>query len=254
MTAVCSAQPFGLFCDLDGTISPIVADPMEALVTETARRCLTMIQRRCACVAIVSGRAVAIARAITRLRGVTYVGIHGLEWYEQGRLNRVEGLDKARRAVRRLNKLLALRLVPLGITVESKDVAIAFHLRRAPDPEAARQALEAALIGRPELANLVRIDGRQVVELRASASETKGTAVAWLAKKKALRSLVYIGDDRTDVFAFEAVHQLCQEGVQGLAVAVVDEETAPEVAEAADYVLAGVPEVERFLEWLARTL
>ena len=251
---VAADPPFGLFCDLDGTISPIVADPMAARATEVARRSLSAIKRGGAYVAIVSGRGARVARAMVGLRGITYVGIHGLEWYEQGRLHHVPGLGRAQRAVARLNKLLAPRLERLGITVETKDVAIAFHVRRAPDPEAARQALDAALSERPEVVDLVRLEGRQVVELRAKAAETKGTAVRRLAEAHRLRSLCYLGDDRTDVFAFEAVRELRKEGTKGLAIAVIDDETAPEVAEAADYLLAGVPEVERFLEWVAGEL
>jgi trehalose-phosphatase len=92
--AVCAARPFGLFCDLDGTISPIVADPVAARVSESARRSLRAIRRRGTYVAIVSGRTARMARAMVGLRGIAYVGVHGLEWYEQGRLRRAPGLSR----------------------------------------------------------------------------------------------------------------------------------------------------------------
>ena len=244
----------GVFCDLDGTLSPIVGDPMAAHATKEARRSLATIRRLGAYVAVVSGRSAAVARAMVGLRGITYVGNHGLEWYEGGRLRRVPALRRPRSVITRLRDLLTPRLSAWGVTVEAKEVGLALHFRRAPDPTSARAALEAILNETPEVGDLVRMEGRQVIELRAEAAETKGTAVRRLAERHGLRNLLYLGDDYTDLSAFAAVRQPCLEGIAGLAIAVVDDETAPEVEAAADYVLAGVPEVERFPAWLAAAL
>jgi len=248
-------QPFGLFVDLDGTMSPIVDDPMAARPTEAAVRSLAVIRRKGGFVAVVSGRAATVARAMVGLRGITYVGSHGLETYEGGRQHRARGLNSARGKVAQLIDRLTPLLVPLGVTVEHKDASVAFHLRRAREPGAARAALEHALSQAPEARDLARMPGRQVVELRARGRGNKGTAVRRLAMQHRLRSLIYIGDDQTDIFAFEAVRVMTREQqLTGLSAAVFDSETAPEVATAADFVLEGVPAVERFLAWLAGEL
>ncbi len=255
LQALLGLRPFGLFVDLDGTISPIVDDPEAARPTKAAVQSLAAIHRKGAYVAVVSGRAATLTRAMVGLRGIAYVGIHGLESYEGGRLRRERGLGSARRDIATLTDRLAPLLEPIGITIESKRVSVAFHLRRARDPAAARRMLEDALSTAPEARMLTRVDGRQVVELRAPTATTKGTAVRRLAAREGLRCLFYIGDDQTDISAFETVRQLGREQqLVGLSAAVVGDETAPSVAAAADYVLDGVPEVERFLAWLAGAL
>jgi trehalose 6-phosphate phosphatase len=98
--------------------------------------------------------------------------------------------------------------------------------------------------------NLRVSQGRLVVELRPPLVVNKGTAVLSLIKERQLRGALYLGDDLTDVDVFVAFHQ---EGLpfKGLAVAVIEEETASQVVKEADYTLNGVREVELFLKRIA---
>jgi trehalose 6-phosphate phosphatase len=69
-----------------------------------------------------------------------------------------------------------------------------------------------------------------------------------------LRSAIYLGDDLTDLDAFRAIHGCRSPDFDGISLAVLSKETAPEVEKEADFTLAGVDEVERFLEWLTHAV
>ncbi|MDQ3974139.1 MAG: trehalose-phosphatase, partial [Actinomycetota bacterium] len=75
--------------------------------------------------------------------------------------------------------------------------------------------------------------GKLVAELRPPVDWDKGAAVRALADELGLRTVAYVGDDRGDLAAFEAVREL-----DGIAVAVDHgPETPAELADAADVVL-----------------
>src|SRR5881392_4108374 len=70
----------GLIFDVDGTLAPIVDDPLAATVPEATRRELRRLAGRYALVAVVSGRPGEIARDIVGVPELEYVGEHGLEF------------------------------------------------------------------------------------------------------------------------------------------------------------------------------
>jgi trehalose 6-phosphate phosphatase len=63
----------------------------------------------------------------------------------------------------------------------------------------------------------------------------------------------YFGDDLGDLPAFAALAEAtAEDGTATVAVAVADDESPPEVLEAADVVLRGPGQALAALEWLAR--
>jgi hypothetical protein len=67
-----------------------------------------------------------------------------------------------------------------------------------------------------------------------------------------VRGLVYLGDDLSDVIVFEEIARLREAGsLDGLGVAVSDEETDASVFQSAGTVLHSVDEVSDLLERLA---
>jgi trehalose 6-phosphate phosphatase len=94
--------------------------------------------------------------------------------------------------------------------------------------------------------------GKMVYEIQPKIDWDKGKAVLYLLDILELDRdevvPIYVGDDVTDEDAFRAISDV------GIGV-FVGEADAPEVAgrtTAADYVLDTVPDVERFLDGLAR--
>jgi hypothetical protein len=77
-----------------------------------------------------------------------------------------------------------------------------------------------------------------------------------LARERGLGAVVYLGDDRTDVEAMEAVEAWRTQAPNryGVNVAVSSVEMPPSLASVADYVLDGVPAIELLLRALARRL
>jgi trehalose 6-phosphate phosphatase len=94
--------------------------------------------------------------------------------------------------------------------------------------------------------------GRHVIELRPPGTD-KGVALTSLASERVARSVVFCGDDLGDLAAFDAIRSLRAEGVPGCAVASASLES-PQVAAAADLVVAGPEGVVALLTALARQL
>jgi trehalose 6-phosphate phosphatase len=138
------------------------------------------------------------------------------------------------------------------VRYEVKQYGLALHYRGAADSAAARAAILDALTRSPEAAALRIVEGRQVVELRPTVEATKGTAATCLLRRHALRAALYLGDDRTDLDAVQALHAARADGgVATLTVAVASPETPPALLAAADGVVDGVPGVAALLAALA---
>jgi len=240
--------PFGLITDIDGTISEIAPSPVEARVSASCREQLAALTARLALVAAISGRPAAEARDMVGVDGIVYIGNHGLERWQDGEVHFVEEVGTYPAKAAALRDELASALSVEGIALENKTVGLSIHYRRSPAPERARQAILEALAASPAAKDFKVAEGKMVVELRPRVQADKGAAVASLVEDFGLRGGVYLGDDVTDVDAFSAMHR---QGLTGLGVAVVGAETPTAVQKGADFTLNGVPDVERFLEWLA---
>ena len=208
-----------LFLDYDGTLAPIVDDPAAAGPHPDVPGLLGELAEAHP-VVVVTGRDLA---ALGRLLGgaggprVRAVGLHGVEaGWSDGTVDRraTEAHGDA------LGRLRAAVPDAEGVVVEDKGAAFAVHYRAAPDPGAARAALEAWAEAVPD--GLTPIWGKRVVELRP-AGVSKGTAVAAIAAEHPDRTPVYVGDDVTDEDAFRALGALRQPSVT---VKVGDGETA----------------------------
>lgn len=245
-------RPRGLLTDVDGTISPIAPSPQEARVSPAVRASLQALRGKFELVAVVSGRGVEDLRRLVGVLGLVYIGNHGLERWEDGEIRRLPEAEAYIPVMNAVRLDLASHLGE-GIIIEDKGASLSVHYRRSPYPQAARQQILDA-VSRSRAARCLRLtEGRMVVELRPPLPVDKGTALLTLVEEYALHSVIYLGDDLTDVDAFQAVHRLGGER-SGLAVAVVGEETALQVEQAADLTLPGVEAAEQFLSWLASCL
>lgn len=241
-------RPSALFSDVDGTLSPIVPSPEQATVPESIRRALQRLAGRLDMVVAISGRPAQEARRLVGLQELAYVGNHGLEVWQGGRV-RVEAqaapfLPLMARVVARLGP--ELERLP-GVRLEPKGITASIHYRQSPHSEVARAAILAA-VGRLSQARRLRVtEGRMVVNLVPALELNKGSATLALVRRHGLRAVLYLGDDTTDVDAFAALRSLRAEGVGTLAVAVLSLESPPGLLELADYHVPGVQGVERAL-------
>jgi alpha,alpha-trehalase len=116
-----------MFLDYDGTLTPIVSQPEDAILSDEMRDVLRELAGLCT-VAIVSGRDRADVEPLVALDGLIFAGSHGFDIagpdlrleYEGGR-DRLPDLESAERELRE-------RIDPIaGARVERKRFAIANH-------------------------------------------------------------------------------------------------------------------------------
>jgi trehalose 6-phosphate phosphatase len=224
-----------LFVDFDGTVAPIVAVPDEARPLPGAPALLAALARRFGLVAVVSGRpAVFLRQHLAEARGVRLLGLYGLEWV--GEAGRVITHDEARRWSPTLAAVAerAAAAAPPGVRVEPKGLTVTLHWRGAPETEAWVRRFcddERRRVG------LVAREARLSLELAPPLALDKGTVVRSLAA--GFSAVACFGDDLGDLAAFEALDDLAAAGVAVARVAVIDTESPPAVAAAADVVVEG---------------
>ena len=252
VVALLSEGPTGLLLDLDGTLSEIVPGPMDATVSTTMRAAVVDLHGSLPLVAIVTGRSSERARDIMGVPELLYVGNHGLERLEQGRLTIAEEVEPHLHFLEQVLESLRGRFSQDGLMYETKEGSFAIHYRHTPDPQRACQDL---VKGIEELAGgRVRVVmGKQVVNVLPPVDLTKGTAVTSLVKEYGLSEAIVMGDDVTDIDAFRAARALVAAGgFSTLGIAVVGSGAPQELLRLADYTLDSVAEAEEFLTWLAR--
>lgn len=200
--------------DHDGTLSPIAPTPAAAGLPAATRTALADLCH-VAPVAVLSGRGLDDLAA--RLDGLplTLVAEHGLRArLPDGTIHGLtEAPDPAVLAALRAD-LTALLAGHSGWLIEDKGVGVAVHHRLAEPhslagllPEVRHRLAVAARDGGGAVQ-----DGHAVLELRAAGAD-KGTALRWLAARHPDRSVVMVGDDRTDEPALAAAEDLGGLGV-----------------------------------------
>jgi trehalose 6-phosphate phosphatase len=237
--------PSALLTDIDGTISPMARTPDEATVLPKAKDALERLREQISLVGIVTGRSATVGEALVALPGLVYVGNHGMEWTEGGRLNHhIEAaawIDAVRESLIEITEQATAQGIGQGLVVEDKGLSGSIHFRLAPDIAHAHTIL-LAIAGEVVNRYGLRVtEGRMVLEIRPPVSITKGTALADLVKERGIKGVVFLGDDVTDVDAFVAV-RLAREkdGVQGLRIGILSAETPQSVLDESDVTVPGV--------------
>ena len=244
-----------IFCDIDGTLAPIVQRAEDAKVSDATSRLLGAIARRYGLVACVSGRSAAEARRLVGVGGITYAGTHGVELLRPGSSRpeldpEVAGwADRVRRFAHD-HESRELRI--LRVRIEDKGPISAFHWRGAPEQETAYARVKEIATAAEE-AGFNTHWGRKVLEVRPPVPIDKGQAVRRLLEEHPMRAGLFGGDDRTDLDGFDALDTLVSEGViqHAVKVGLESDEGPPEIVERADLVVAGVPGFRAVLQALA---
>ncbi|HEX6207039.1 MAG TPA: trehalose-phosphatase [Actinomycetota bacterium] len=235
-----------VFLDYDGTLTPIVPDPDDALLSDEARAAIRRLAEVCT-VGVISGRDLDDVRGKVALDELLYAGSHGFDIVgpdglrEQRGTEHLPALDEAEADLR-------AALENTGTAVERKRFAVAVHFRRAPDRAAeVERAVKAAASAHRGL----RVTGgKMIFELRPDVEWDKGLALSWLLEVLGLEGEdvlpMYLGDDVTDEDAFRAL------GARGVGLVVRGEDdTRPTLASLA---FSDPGEVRSFLDALAEVL
>jgi trehalose 6-phosphate phosphatase len=232
--------------DFDGTLAPIVNDPLAARALPAAAQALTgLADLPDTSAALVSGRALGVLRELSAMPPTVHlVGSHGAEFgsvgQERSDSGNVQGftqdVDEAllQRVIGELNAIAVGRP---GVTVETKPASAALHVRNA-SPADAEAALEAARRAATAW-DVHATAGKAVLEF-AVVSTDKGHAVDVLRDQIGATAVLFLGDDVTDEKAFRRM----RDGDVGVKVGPGDTAAAfrvdapDDVADALAHVLA----------------
>lgn len=245
IAAMLEASPHVVCLDYDGTLTPIVARPGDALLSVDMRDTIAKLAAICP-VAVVTGRELGNIHALVDV-DLIYAANHGFELqfpghspepYEPAEGFRSEIADVAK-AAKECTRGIE------GVLIEHKPYSVTIHYRLVAEKDLPRVRAIAEALER-EHPGLRVLKGKKVFEFQPKLDWNKGKAVLRLAERLGVpaRGILYIGDDTTDEDAFRAIRG------EGIGIVVWD---APRRT-AADYFLAGTPEVREFLEALTALL
>ena len=244
-----------LATDFDGVLAPIVDDPERATIDPSARQALVRWAGLVGQVAIITGRP---ARTAVRLAGLDSADLRSLVVLGQYGVERWDGASGQYHDPEPPERLAELRdrlprvLSEAGwseAVVEDKGRALAVHTRRLPDPAGAFSDLRAPIQRLARELGLHLEPGKHVLEVRPTGMD-KGRALDELADSTGARTVIYMGDDRGDLPAFDAVRRMSdtERTTCGVWAASPEQPNLPGVA---DVVVEGPSGVATWLQTLA---
>ena len=240
----------GLITDVDGTISPIVDVPDKARITPRNLELLAALQTQLTLTAVISGRAAEDVHQRVGLPGLVYIGNHGMEQWQAGRV-----IVSSKAAAYQENLSAAMpeirQVLLRGMRFEDKGATLSVHYRQADQPEKVEKGLSPVMEKIAQKHGLRLTRGRMVFEFRPPVDIDKGTAFEELVRDNRLEAAFYLGDDTTDVAVFQVARRLRETGeCLAYGLGVESQGTPSVVLTEADFLVKGVAGVESFLGWL----
>ena len=202
-----------LLFDYDGTLTPIVARPEDALLPDNVRlRLASLASHPRFIVGIVSGRSLSDLQDRVGVPGLIYAGNHGMEICGTGvQFTHPEAIS-ARPILQQVCSSLtqACERIP-GALVEDKELTLTVHYRSVNsglvgEVESAVTSLTSQLVADGKLR---LTGGKMVIEVRPDIPWDKGKAIEKIRELYDNRPFaVYMGDDRTDEDGFAVVQAM----------------------------------------------
>jgi trehalose 6-phosphate phosphatase len=230
--------------DFDGTLAEIVADPTEAEITPESVVAVRSLLDRGIVVGIISGRPISFLLAhlpgdlLPRLR---IAGSYGVEKKLPGEPVRLQEEDLGAERRDAIRSEVA-RMVEPPIEVEWKPYSFTLHFRNAPE-HSKHAEMAARRLG--EVFGLVVEPAKMAFELFYQAPPDKGSVVKEWTKHA--HAVMYCGDDRSDLRAFDVLDARRAQGVRVRKVAVASGESPSELVARADLVVTSVQALAQYL-------
>jgi trehalose 6-phosphate phosphatase len=246
-----------VFLDYDGTLTPIVDRPENAIISDSMRDAVRELVKRTT-VCVVSGRDRPVVARWMGIDGLVVAGSHGFDIGDHGTgtvgLDATSGFEALLSTVtdRLRNELTQVQ----GAAIESKRFSVAVHYRLvdASGQSFVKTAVDTLLADYTD--QLKVTPGKMVYEIQPKVDWDKGKAVQYLRQALHVDGgqfvSLYLGDDITDEDAFRALKESVRPGIG----VVVADPNVPEQARrttAADFRLESTGEVQQFLNNLARS-
>ncbi|MGQ0679598.1 MAG: trehalose-phosphatase [Actinomycetota bacterium] len=214
----------GIFLDFDGTLAPIVPDPLASRIVAGASDTLGGLADRYRIVAMISGRRAGDLFRRVGAPAVRYFGVYGAEEMTPLGLRQHPKAGSWRRSARVLADQAAEVIEThhlIGCQVEYKDVATSVHYRQTGQPEPPEELMNWARAAAAR-SGFQAGSGRKVVELRPAAASKAGTFLA-LARTAGISNALVAGDDEQDVAMIRAARDLLGGAVVGIGMRSAEE-------------------------------
>ncbi len=237
-----------LFLDYDGTLTPIVQRPEDAVLDPEMRRRLQEVAARFR-TAVISGRGLDDLVGRVGVDDIFYAASHGFELRHPS--GEEQANEAAATAAGRLEELVGVLEAKLseipGTQLERKRFGLAVHYRRAA-PDAGPVVEQIVRATAADFPSLALKTGKMVFEFVPALDWHKGKALEYILETTGLGHgsayPIFIGDDVTDEDAFGTIDSW------GCGIAVSAD--GPRQTHAR-FFLDDVEAVGRFLEALAKT-
>lgn len=200
-----------IFLDYDGTLTPIVPRPEDAIISREMKTTLQNLAKAFT-VAIVTGRDKEDVQNLVGLKELIYAGSHGYI------ISGPDGLfmehPKSKEIIPKLDEIekevtRELKEKTQGTQVDRKRYAIGLHFRNArPEDEKTVKQLAEKMI--QKYPGHKTGEGKKIVEIKPDIDWHKGKAVEWIMDALGISNQknitpVFIGDDITDEDAFKTL-------------------------------------------------
>jgi len=191
-----------LASDFDGTLAPLVDDPMTAKPhRESSTAIRSLAEQSNTYVSIISGRSLRDLAALSRFpEEIRLVGSHGSEFEIGFAKDLTEKQTTLRQKILDDTQKIATKY---SARLETKPAGIAFHLREL-DEQTKQQALAEMVDGPCKEPGSFVMEGKDVIEISVL-GKNKGHALTKLRSQVGATAVLYLGDDTTDEAAFETL-------------------------------------------------
>jgi len=240
--SIFSKKKLVFFLDYDGTLTPIVERPELAIMAEDMRDVVTRLSKKHT-VAIVSGRMREDVENLVKIKGLFYVGSHGFD-IKGPKFSMIE--PRVREVIPLISQVISelkKEIGPIpGALIEEKKFSVAVHYRLVDEKKylpRIKEVVDNIVKRNPALRVM---SGKKVFEIMPDIDWDKGKAIRWIVETIKISwdedSVIYIGDDVTDEYAFRAVR------TRGTGILVSD----PLRESAADFHLSSPDEVKKLFK------
>ncbi len=207
-------REWAYFFDLDGTLIDFADTPAAVRVGAELRLMLERLYEDTGgAVALISGRAIAEIDRLFPHAKLPVAGQHGLE--RRGSGGRVTRHAIPTRRFERVRLRIATAVHgKAGLLLENKGLSLALHYRLAPRLGGYAHRLARSML--PTFGREFCIQrGKYVVEMRPT-GKNKGVGLVEFMKERPFRGRtpVFVGDDVTDEFGFQAVNRLAGHSIK----------------------------------------
>jgi len=197
-----------LFLDYDGTLVRINKAPQNAVLHPARRNFLKRLSQR-AFVCIVTGRSLDDVKQLVALENIAYIGNHGLElsWGQKSWVHPQATKSRAALAML-LSRIEKTTACFPRLMIEDKGITASIHFRGMDPtlvPNVQKTVKDAVHQSRRRF---LLTEGKKVLEIRPNLDWDKGKGIKKLRRwipRDDNPIIVYIGDDRTDEDAFQAL-------------------------------------------------